>query len=80
VAREGELPALRFARRYAESNEAPNADAWAALNEACDAKMVEDLVSYIRDIYFSNLAGNTLNHLRAQWANRRHRLRDLCSN
>lgn len=39
----------------------------AALREAYDAETVADIVSYIRGIYFFNLAGNTLDFLRARW-------------
>ncbi|MFB6286239.1 MAG: carboxymuconolactone decarboxylase family protein [Candidatus Bipolaricaulia bacterium] len=67
AAREGERPALRFARRYAEASENPAPDAWAALREAYDTATVADIVSYIRGIYFFNLVGNTLDFLRARW-------------
>jgi AhpD family alkylhydroperoxidase len=71
AAREGERSALRFARRYAEASENPAPDAWAALREVYDTATVADIVSYIRGIYFFNLAGNTLDDLRTRWTNKR---------
>lgn len=54
-----ERPALVFAQRYAETDEAPGDEAMAELVAEYGPETAADILAFIRAIYFGNLLGNT---------------------
>ncbi|WP_254522478.1 carboxymuconolactone decarboxylase family protein [Natrinema caseinilyticum] len=67
---DGELPALQFAQRYAETDENPGPDALAALRDEYGRDTAADILAFIRAIYFGNLLGNTYDAVRFALAKR----------
>jgi AhpD family alkylhydroperoxidase len=67
---DGELPALLFAQRYAETNENPGRDAVAELQRTYGEETAADIQAFIRAIYFGNLLGNTYDGVRFALARR----------
>ncbi|MFC4249053.1 carboxymuconolactone decarboxylase family protein [Natribaculum luteum] len=60
-----ELPALQFAQHYAESNADPDEAALEELYAVYGRQTGEDVLAYVRAIYFGNLLGNTYDAVRA---------------
>ncbi|MEF8785741.1 MAG: carboxymuconolactone decarboxylase family protein [Haloarculaceae archaeon] len=67
---DGELPALLFAQRYAETKENPGRDAVAELQRTYGEETSADIQAFIRAIYFGNLLGNTYDGVRFALARR----------
>lgn len=76
---ETEKPALVFAQRYAEANGAPSTEARSALRAAYGSGTAADVRSFVRAIYFGNLAGNTVDALKFVAARRADRSWDRFS-
>ncbi len=56
---EAERPALVFAQRYAETDEQPGTEAVSALVEEYGPETAEDIIAFVRAIYWGNMVGNT---------------------
>lgn len=54
-----ELPALLFAQRYAETNGNPGQEALTNLREIYGPEKADDVLAFVRAIYFGNLLGNS---------------------
>jgi AhpD family alkylhydroperoxidase len=60
---QNQLPALMFAQHYAESEGAPDPEAWRQLVEFYGPETAQDILANIRMIMVGNLSGNTLDAL-----------------
>jgi AhpD family alkylhydroperoxidase len=54
-----EVPALLYAQHYAEANRKPDGEMTAKLFDFYGEKTTENIILFIRVIYFGNLIGNT---------------------
>lgn len=52
-------PAIQFARHYAQTNQRPDPDMVASFRKFYGIERADELLLYIRLIYFANLSGNT---------------------
>ena len=65
-----ERPALLFAQRYAETDEAPGRNAVMELQRTYGEETATDILAFVRAIYFGNLLGNTYDGIRFALARR----------
>ena len=56
---ETERPALVFAQQYAEANGDPHSETLSDLRAAYESETANDVLAFVRAIYFGNLSGNT---------------------
>ena len=74
---DGELPALAFAQRYAETDENPGKSAVVGLRDAYGPATAGDVQAFVRAIYFGNLLGNSYDAARIALGTHTRRTRRL---
>ena len=74
---DGELPALAFAQRYAETDENPGKSAVVGLRDAYGPATAGDVQAFVRAIYFGNLLGNSYDATRIALGTHTRRTRRL---
>ncbi|MFC7081800.1 carboxymuconolactone decarboxylase family protein [Halorussus caseinilyticus] len=75
-----ELPALKFAQRFAEADANPDPEVIANLREAYDPETANDVLAAAHEMHFANLMGNTTDLLKLRAEARARQLRNLPRN